>query len=67
MISIPVLADTLQRVREEEAGLFDLPVVPGKSAKQQMQSLARMSAEMAHGRSHIGHLQPIHEGQNAAI
>ena len=37
-------------------GLFGLPVLPRKRAKQQLQSLVRMSTKVAHLRSHIGHL-----------
>src|SRR5712692_7154668 len=49
------------------AGLLGLPVLPQKLATQQLQGFHGMGAKMAHLGSHIGHMEPIHQREDASI
>src|SRR5450755_286369 len=49
------------------AGLFGVPVLPRKRATQQLQGFVGIGTKMAHLRSDIGDVEPIHQGEHATI
>ena len=56
--------EMMQRVL---SGLFGLPVLPRKPAKQQWECFVGMGTKMPHLRSDVAHPQPIHECQDSPI
>ena len=65
--SSPLTGHVLSPIVYLPPGLFGVPVLPQKLATQSLQGFHGMGAKMPYLRSHMRHLEPIHQSEHPSI